>query len=110
MQRDSSECFEREPLRVSLSGNAAMVLLYSNIAPTILEQQGREWWGPRVIDRLSTDLLRALRNTSLTGWYYRVRRRGSSASRSPSPTKLKARTAKKMAMPGKVAMLGLEKM
>jgi len=41
---------------------------------------------------------------------YLIRSRGSRASRRPSPSRLKARTAVKMAIPGKVAMLGLENM
>jgi len=48
-----------ERLRVVLSANAGMVLLYWNIGRTILTRQGREGWGARVIDRLAADLRRA---------------------------------------------------
>jgi hypothetical protein len=43
----------RERLRVVLSANAGMVLLYWDIGRTILTRQGREGWGARVIDRLA---------------------------------------------------------
>ncbi len=49
----------RERLRVVLSANAGMVLLYWDIGRTILTRQGREGWGARVIDRLAADLRRA---------------------------------------------------
>jgi len=49
----------RERLRVVLSANAGMVLLYWNIGRTILTRQGREGWGARVIDRLAADLRQA---------------------------------------------------
>jgi len=45
-----------ERLRVVLSANAAMVLLYWDIGRTILERQAKEGWGAKVIDRLSSDL------------------------------------------------------
>jgi predicted nuclease of restriction endonuclease-like (RecB) superfamily len=47
---------QQERLRVVLSANSAMVLLYWDIGRTILEQQDREGWGALVIDRLSQDL------------------------------------------------------
>jgi predicted nuclease of restriction endonuclease-like (RecB) superfamily len=45
-----------ERLRVVLSGNAAMILLYRDIGRRILDKQSGEGWGSRVIDRLSADL------------------------------------------------------
>jgi len=46
----------KERLRVVLSANSAMVLLYWDIGRRILERQDRAGWGARVIDRLSNDL------------------------------------------------------
>lgn len=48
-----------ERLRVVLSSNAAMVLLYRDIGQRILDKQSGEGWGSRVIDRLSADLRQA---------------------------------------------------
>ncbi|MDZ7857671.1 DUF1016 N-terminal domain-containing protein [Sphaerotilus sp.] len=45
-----------ERLRVVLSSNVAMVLLYWDIGQRVLDKQTREGWGTRVIDRLSADL------------------------------------------------------
>lgn len=45
-----------ERLRVAMSANAAMVLLYWDIGQAILERQRTEGWGAKVIDRLSVDL------------------------------------------------------
>ncbi|MGL4942973.1 MAG: DUF1016 N-terminal domain-containing protein [Thermoguttaceae bacterium] len=45
-----------ERLRVTLSANAAMVLLYWDIGQAILERQRQQGWGAKVIDRLSHDL------------------------------------------------------
>jgi len=50
---------QEERLRVVLSANAAMVLLYWDIGRVILDRQQREGWGAKVIDRLSTDLRQA---------------------------------------------------
>jgi predicted nuclease of restriction endonuclease-like (RecB) superfamily len=47
-----------ERLRVVMSANAAMVLLYWDIGRAILERQQKEGWGTKVIDRLSADLRR----------------------------------------------------
>ena len=47
---------EQVRLRVVLSANAAMVLLYWDIGRTILERQEQAGWGAKVIDRLATDL------------------------------------------------------
>ena len=48
-----------ERLRMVLSANAAMVLLYWDVGRAILERQAREGWGAKVIDRLSNDLREA---------------------------------------------------
>lgn len=48
-----------ERLRVVLSANAAMVILYWDIGRVILDKQQQEGWGAKVIDRLSTDLRQA---------------------------------------------------
>jgi len=50
---------QEERLRVVLSANAAMVLLYWDIGRVILSRQQREGWGAKVIDRLSADLRQA---------------------------------------------------
>lgn len=50
---------QQERLRVVLTANAAMVLLYWDIGRMILDRQKREGWGARVIDRLATDLREA---------------------------------------------------
>ncbi len=53
---DLKKRIERERLRVVLSANAAMVVLYWDIGRVILERQDREGWGTKVIDRLAHDL------------------------------------------------------
>lgn len=50
---------QTERLRIVMSANAAMVLLYWDIGRAILERQEREGWGTKVIDRLSADLREA---------------------------------------------------
>jgi predicted nuclease of restriction endonuclease-like (RecB) superfamily len=50
---------EEERLRVVLTANSAMVLLYWDIGRVILDRQEREGWGARVIDRLAADLREA---------------------------------------------------
>lgn len=50
------ERIRTEHLRVALSANAAMVLLYWDIGRKILERQERVGWGAKVIDRLAHDL------------------------------------------------------
>jgi predicted nuclease of restriction endonuclease-like (RecB) superfamily len=47
---------QHERLRVVLSANSAMVLLYWDIGRMILDRQERAGWGARVIDRLAADL------------------------------------------------------
>lgn len=49
----------QERLRVVLTSNAAMVLLYWDIGRSILDKQSAQGWGSRVIDRLATDLREA---------------------------------------------------
>lgn len=53
---DLKERIQSERLRVTLTANAAMVLLYWDIGKVILERQAQEGWGAKVIDRLSFDL------------------------------------------------------
>jgi predicted nuclease of restriction endonuclease-like (RecB) superfamily len=48
-----------ERLRVVLAANTAVVLLYWDVGRAILERQGREGWGTKVVDRLSVDLRQA---------------------------------------------------
>jgi len=45
--------------RASLAVNRELVLLYWQIGRDILERQGREGWGAKVIDRLAQDLRKA---------------------------------------------------
>jgi predicted nuclease of restriction endonuclease-like (RecB) superfamily len=45
-----------ERLRVVLSSNKALVMLYWDIGQNILKKQKEEGWGAKVIDRLSSDL------------------------------------------------------
>lgn len=56
---DLKERIRTERLRVVLSANAAMTLLYWDIGQVILQRQEREGWGAKVIDRLSADLREA---------------------------------------------------
>ena len=48
-----------ERLRVVMTANSAMILLYWDIGRLILERQERAGWGARVIDRLAADLTEA---------------------------------------------------
>ena len=57
--RAIKERIRRERVRVVLTANSALVLLYWEIGRTILERQRRAGWGAGVIDRLSADLRRA---------------------------------------------------
>jgi len=50
---------QQERLRVVLTANTAMVLLYWDIGRVILDRQEREGWGAKVIDRLAEDLRKA---------------------------------------------------
>ena len=53
---------QEERLRVVLSANSAMVVLYWDIGQLILARQEQEGWGAKVIDRLSRDLSEAYRD------------------------------------------------
>jgi predicted nuclease of restriction endonuclease-like (RecB) superfamily len=48
-----------ERIRITLSANSAMIMLYWEIGNKILEQQSSEGWGTKVIDRISYDLKQA---------------------------------------------------
>ena len=54
---------QEERLRVVLTANSAMVLLYWDIGRVILDRQEREGWGAKVIDRLGADLREAFPDT-----------------------------------------------
>jgi predicted nuclease of restriction endonuclease-like (RecB) superfamily len=56
---DLKQRIANERLRVTLSANAAMVLLYWDIGQTILDRQEQQGWGAKIIDRLSEDLKEA---------------------------------------------------
>jgi predicted nuclease of restriction endonuclease-like (RecB) superfamily len=56
---DLKSRIHQERLRVVLASNAVMVMLYWDLGRSILEKQGVQGWGSRVIDRLSTDLQEA---------------------------------------------------
>lgn len=47
---------QQERLRIVLSSNAAMTLLYWDIGKRILEKQQTQGWGAKIIDRLAFDL------------------------------------------------------
>ena len=53
------ERIHSERLRVVLTANATMVMLYWDIGKAILDRQEQEGWGAKVIDRLSHDLREA---------------------------------------------------
>ncbi|RPI77760.1 MAG: DUF1016 family protein [Desulfobacteraceae bacterium] len=50
-------------LRVVLSGNSEMVMLYWDVGRIIIDRQEQSGWGARVIDRLSADLRDAFPDT-----------------------------------------------
>ncbi len=54
---------QQERLRVVMSANSAMVLLYWDIGQMILQRQDHAGWGARVIDRLAKDLRDAFPDT-----------------------------------------------
>ncbi|HEY5241302.1 MAG TPA: DUF1016 N-terminal domain-containing protein [Polyangiaceae bacterium] len=54
--REIKRRIREERLRVVMSANSAMVLLYWDIGRMILERQRTEGWGAKVIDRLGWDL------------------------------------------------------
>ena len=49
-------CIHNAQQRAALSVDRDMVLLYWQIGRDILDRQGREGWGAKVIDRLAQDL------------------------------------------------------
>ena len=50
------ERIHKERLRVILSSNSKLILLYWDIGKMILSRQEKEGWGAKIIDRLSYDL------------------------------------------------------
>lgn len=56
---DLRQRISSERLRITLSANAAMILLYWDIGQTILTRQDQKGWGAKIIDRLSEDLKEA---------------------------------------------------
>ena len=56
---DIKQRIQRERLKVVLSANAAMVLLYWDMGQFILERQLKSGWGSKVIERLAADLRKA---------------------------------------------------
>jgi predicted nuclease of restriction endonuclease-like (RecB) superfamily len=57
--QDIKQRIQQGRLQTVLAANSAMVMLYWDIGRTILERQGQEGWGAKVIDRLAADLRRA---------------------------------------------------
>ncbi|MFZ5760757.1 MAG: PDDEXK nuclease domain-containing protein [Thermodesulfobacteriota bacterium] len=56
---DLKQRIASERLRITLSANAAMILLYWDIGQTILTRQKQKGWGAKIIDMLSEDLKEA---------------------------------------------------
>ena len=56
MLAEIKQRIQNERLRVVISANAAMVVMYWDIGRMILKRQAAEGWGAKVIDRLSLDL------------------------------------------------------
>jgi predicted nuclease of restriction endonuclease-like (RecB) superfamily len=56
---DLKQRIASERLRITLSANAAVILLYWDIGQTILTRQEQQGWGAKIIDRLSEDLKEA---------------------------------------------------
>lgn len=55
---------QSERLHVTMAANSAMVLMYWDLGKVILDQQERQGWGAKVIDRLSYDLKTAFPDMS----------------------------------------------
>jgi predicted nuclease of restriction endonuclease-like (RecB) superfamily len=53
---DIKESIKQERLKIVITANSSMIMLYWNIGNKILEKQQAEGWGAKVIDRLSKDL------------------------------------------------------
>ena len=50
---------ETERVRIVISANSGMVILYWDIGKTILDRRKKEGWGTKVIDRIAADLKKA---------------------------------------------------
>lgn len=59
LMNDIKESISQERLKIVLTANSSMILLYWNIGNKILKKQQAEGWGAKVIDRLSMDLKEA---------------------------------------------------
>jgi predicted nuclease of restriction endonuclease-like (RecB) superfamily len=57
--KDLKKRIQQERLKVVLSANSALVMMYWDIGNSILQKQNNEGWGAKVIDRLSHDLKEA---------------------------------------------------
>lgn len=57
--KDLKHRIQHERLKTILSANAGMILLYWDVGRAILQNQEREGWGAKVIDRLAFDLSHA---------------------------------------------------
>ena len=54
--RELKERIRSAQVRAALAVNQELVLLYWQIGRSILEQQGQEGWGTKVIEKLAQDL------------------------------------------------------
>ncbi len=73
MLDDLKTCIRNARVRAALSVNSELVLLYWQIGRTILERQGQEGWGSKVISRLAEDLRREfpdMKGLSRTNLFY----------------------------------------
>ena len=50
------ERIKKHRISIVLNANSSMICLYWSIGKTILEKQGKEGWGAKVIDRMAQDL------------------------------------------------------
>lgn len=57
--RDIKQRIQQGRVQTVLAANSAMVMLYWDVGRVILERQGQEGWGAKVIDRLAADLRKA---------------------------------------------------
>jgi hypothetical protein len=56
---DLKQRIKNQRLRLTLTANAAMILLYWDIGQIILNRQNQQGWGAKIIDHLSEDLKQA---------------------------------------------------
>jgi predicted nuclease of restriction endonuclease-like (RecB) superfamily len=56
---DLKQRIKNERLRLTLTANAAMILLYWDMGQVILDRQSLQGWGAKIIDHLSEDLKQA---------------------------------------------------